>query len=250
MTKNQLKSRYGRDVWIGLAIAMILVVISLPSCKHDPVGGGPVDPIDTTGMAGNSCDPDTIYFTKDVMPILLSSCGMALCHDDITKSGDIQITSYETLIESDILVPGDPDDSEMYQRMSSTDPFEVMPPSPRGPISSINIETVRKWIEQGALNNDCKVDTTCNIPGTVSFANDVFPVIDKYCVGCHSGGNPLAGLFLKTYDDVKKVADNGKLVGVIDHEMGFPPMPKNMPKLMDCKIETIRQWVDSGAPNN
>jgi hypothetical protein len=109
---------------------------------------------------------------------------------------------------------------------------------------------IRKWIEQGARKNDCDADTMCVIPMTVSFAAHVFPVIDKYCKGCHSGANPWAGLRLQTYAHVKTVATNGLLVAVINHEPGFPQMPRNIGKLDSCTIATITQWVNDGAPNN
>jgi hypothetical protein len=84
----------------------------------------------------------------------------------------------------------------------------------------------------------------------VSFAQHVFPVIDKYCKGCHSGANPWAGLRLRNYSEVKTVASNGLLLGVINHQNGFPQMPRNIGKLDSCIIATITEWVNDGAPNN
>lgn len=223
---------------------LVLALLFTQACKHDPVMTGPVEP------TPNMCDPDTVYFDKDVLPIIRSSCGMELCHDPITMTNGVQITSYESIFESDLVVPGDPAASKMYMMMTSTDPTMIMPPIPRGPISDNNIETIRIWIAQGALDNSCVEDTTCLIVPPVSFSQDVFPIIDKYCVGCHSGANPWAGLYLRTYDEVKVVADDQRLVNVINHAPGFPFMPRNLPKLSDCKIDMIEMWVADGAPNN
>ena len=134
--------------------------------------------------------------------------------------------------------------------MSAMTPEEVMPPSPRGPISDTNVLVIRRWIEQGALNLDCPDDTICVIDAPLSFKSDVFPVIDKYCKGCHSGAHPWADLFLRDYEEVKVVSDNGKLVGVIGHDTGFPPMPNNQDKLSQCDIDKIKMWVEEGALNN
>jgi hypothetical protein len=46
------------------------------------------------------------------------------------------------------------------------------------------------------------------------------------------------------------VADNGKLVGAITHAAGFLPMPQSAPKLSDCNINKIKDWVNRGALNN
>ena len=232
-------------------IILLLTVFSIPACVHDPVLGDPVDPIDTMMMGpDNACDPDSIYFASDVLPIIRSSCGMGFCHDDESKRAGIELTSYETLVEADIVVPFEPENSKMYEVMTAMEISEIMPPSPRGPISDDNIETIRLWIAQGAQNNECFEDTACQADPPVSFAADVFPVIDKYCIGCHSGNNPWAGLPLKTYEEIKVIADNGMLIGVIDYEPGFPPMPKDLPKLRDCVIDDIRSWVEAGAPDN
>jgi hypothetical protein len=49
---------------------------------------------------------------------------------------------------------------------------------------------------------------------------------------------------------VKAIADNTLLLGVINHEPGFPEMPRTIEKLDSCIIATITQWIDDGAPNN
>jgi len=45
-------------------------------------------------------------------------------------------------------------------------------------------------------------------------------------------------------------ADNGKLVGVISHDMGFPEMPQDQSRLLQCDIDRICMWVQDGSPNN
>ena len=248
---NHFSTNYVRQgsQW-SLLLLFTLITLglsSIPACKHDPVGG-PVDPIDTMDM--HPCDPDTVYFSTDVLPIILSSCGMELCHDAVTKTEGVEITSYETLIASNIVVPFEPDSSMMYQLMTETDLTEVMPPNPRGPISDNNIEVIRKWIEQGALNNSCNPDTTCEIIDPVSYSQEIFPIVDKYCVGCHSGNNPWGGLFLRNYDEIKVVVDDGRLIGSIRREVGFAWMPRNQDKLADCDIRKFEEWIEAGAPNN
>lgn len=232
---------------LGILICAVITgfLLMTPACEYD-VLEIPEVPVDTS----RTCSPDTIYFRKDVLPIVLSSCGMALCHDAITRESGLQYTSYETILATGKVVPFDPLASQFYTQMIETDPALVMPPSPRGPISDTNIAVIRKWIEQGALNNDCVADTECILPDTVSFAQHVFPVIDKYCKGCHSGANPWAGLRLRNFSEVKTIASDGRLLAVINHEVGFPQMPNTIGKLDSCIIATITQWVNDGAQNN
>ena len=51
----------------------------------------------------DSCHSDTIYFEQEVLPILTSNCAYSGCHDQGSAEDDIVLTTYETLIESDIV---------------------------------------------------------------------------------------------------------------------------------------------------
>jgi hypothetical protein len=85
----------------------------------------------------------------------------------------------------------------------------------------------------------------------VSYASDVVPILENNCLGCHSNSNAPAfanGLSLEDYEDVAAMSD--RMVGAINHNAGFIPMPKNAEKLDSCKIETIEAWVNQGKLNN
>ena len=243
-----------KEVLLAIVLMGTIVFLTMPSCVHDPIGVEPIDTMEMDTMippdTSMLCDPDSIYFRKDVLPIMLSSCGIGLCHDAATKAANVEITSYSTLIASNIVDPFDPEGSKMYERMTEMDLARVMPPDPQGPISDTNIAVVRKWIEQGALNLDCPDDTTCTINEPVSFAQDVFPIIDKFCVGCHSGDPPRGGIFLRNHAEVADQAVNGTLLDAINRVMGASPMPVGMDKLKQCDIDRIRLWTEDGAPDN
>ena len=44
--------------------------------------------------------------------------------------------------------------------------------------------------------------------------------------------------------------NSGNLVGVISHAEGFPPMPQDLAKLLQCDIDKIATWVEQGTQNN
>ena len=44
--------------------------------------------------------------------------------------------------------------------------------------------------------------------------------------------------------------DDIQLFGAINHLPNFQPMPRNAPKLSDCKIDQIQIWIENGTPNN
>lgn len=89
----------------------------------------------------------------------------------------------------------------------------------------------------------------CNLEN-VTFSATVQPILESTCVTCHQQSNPSGGVRLDNYTEVKKVADNGKLWGSINHDAGFTPMPQGGGKLSDCSLLQIEQWINSGSPNN
>ena len=84
----------------------------------------------------------------------------------------------------------------------------------------------------------------------VSYAQEVWPIINTNCTSCHSGGAPQGNVSLENYDDIVVAANNGSLLGTIKHEDGWSPMPKGGGKLSDCDIATIESWVNAGTPDN
>lgn len=87
---------------------------------------------------------------------------------------------------------------------------------------------------------------------SVTFVGTIQPILTQNCAGtgCHQGAASAAGIDLSNYSGTKIIADNGKLIGVINHSPGFSPMPKNMSKLRECDINKISTWVNKGALNN
>ena len=86
--------------------------------------------------------------------------------------------------------------------------------------------------------------------GAVSYAQKVVPILQSSCYGCHAGASPSGNQLMGTYAADKAMAQNGKLMGTINHAAGFSPMPKGAAKLSSCKIATIKKWIDAGMPNN
>lgn len=227
------------------------MAFSFNACKHEPdeiVSPDPVDTTDNQPPLGIPCDPDTVYFTNTIGPLLLSSCGVAGCHDAGSAQEGVVLTDYARILSTGGIKPGNPSDSEIYEKITETDPEKVMPPPPRNPLTAEQIDMIYKWILQGAKNNSC-TNTECDTIN-VTYALTIRPIIQNSCLGCHSGASPSGGIRLETHSDVVAVVNNGKLLGAIRHEQGYSAMPKNGAKLNDCYIKQIEKWIKNGAPNN
>ncbi len=99
-------------------------------------------------------DAELLSFNHDVRPILAENCFH--CHgQDANKRKaelrlDIPSGAYVDLGGYAAVVAGDPEASELYLRVTHSDPDEVMPPPDSNrSLSDGQRETLRRWIEQG-----------------------------------------------------------------------------------------------------
>lgn len=103
--------------------------------------------------------PETISYNFHIRPILSDKC--FACHGpDANKRKarlrlDIQDSAYAALKETKgafAIVPGRPEESEMFKRVSSVDPTYQMP-TPESHLGALNdheVALIKKWIAQGA----------------------------------------------------------------------------------------------------
>ncbi|MDX1929516.1 MAG: PSD1 and planctomycete cytochrome C domain-containing protein [Pirellulaceae bacterium] len=100
---------------------------------------------------------DNLQFNRDIRPILSATC--LRCHglDEKARQGELRLDTSEGALtprgEEKVaaIIPGKPDESQLWKRITSTDPDLVMPPPDANrQLSDEEKETLRKWIEQGA----------------------------------------------------------------------------------------------------
>ena len=92
------------------------------------------------------------------------------------------------------------------------------------------------------------------VASSVSFTDDILPILESRCVNCHGGDKLEKGLSLRTYGDMMIGSENGpvvvagdaansKLVELIANQK----MPKRGPKLTPPQLQLIVDWVNQGA---
>jgi mono/diheme cytochrome c family protein len=73
------------------------------------------------------------------------------CHRFDEAKGGIKILNYRLLVNvRKVVVPGNPEDSELYKLITSPDEDSRMPPSEQRPLPPEAIATIRQWIQEGA----------------------------------------------------------------------------------------------------
>ncbi len=91
---------------------------------------------------------------------------------------------------------------------------------------------------------------TVNIVDTLTFTDDINPILVSKCATCHGGFGPGPGDF-NEYAVLKARVDDGTFeTKVYDPNTSSPMPPGGSPQLTDVEKEWIQIWIDAGAPNN
>ena len=122
--------------WMFLAVVLWSTGGMLSAAERDPL-------------------PDVVEFNRDIRPILSDNC--YFCHgpDKNKRKADLRLDTAEGLVgkpgEPGTAVPGKPADSELFRRITSSDPEQKMPPAESTKsLTPRDIALIKKWIEQGA----------------------------------------------------------------------------------------------------
>lgn len=193
---------------------------------RDPRWGPPVD--------------TNVCFTRDIMPLVLSNCAMAGCHDgtDGEARSLLNYTDIKTYVRNG--TNGQPSAAKSKLYTTLLPGAEEPMPRDRAPLSATQIALIKKWIDQGAKNVDC-AETTCDTTA-VTYA-DIDKIMTTNCTGgCHSGARPSGNIDLTTEAGARAQVLNGKLIPSVEHSTGAIWMPEGG-KLTDCDVARIRTWA-------
>lgn len=102
-------------------------------------------------------EDESVQFNRDVRPILSNNCFACHGFDNKTREAGLRLDlRQDALSELDsgdghAIVPGNPEQSILLERILSKDSSTRMPPEDsEKSLTPAQVETIRKWIEQGA----------------------------------------------------------------------------------------------------
>ncbi|TWU59298.1 WD domain, G-beta repeat [Rubripirellula tenax] len=99
---------------------------------------------------------ESVSFHRDVEPILNRACYG--CHQDAKPLGSYSMTDFHALTiggetEQAAVVPGKPEDSFLLSQITPVDGHAEMPDEPFEPLADVEIEMIRRWIAEGAVDD-------------------------------------------------------------------------------------------------
>ena len=91
-----------------------------------------------------------------------------------------------------------------------------------------------------------------------SYNRDVAPVLEKYCLGCHTADDPEGGLVLESFDQLMHGGETGlaitpgvpassRLMMMVSGKIEPTMPPDGEERPSDEEIETLAAWIEAGA---
>lgn len=232
---------------IVLTFAILMMLLA---CKHDIINNPNATVTDPTIIVappvggGSGTSPlvsDTVCFNTEILPLFSSYCGSAGCHDINSHKEGVILTDYSRIMNG--IRAKQPNSSKYYTIIG-----QGMPPKNSPQMSTANLATIKKWIDQGALNTQCT-----NVCDTMVFtyAGAIQTILANNCAGCHGTKPGTANVYLGDYASAKTyiTANTTLFLNAINYKASSAS--KNMPqagKMVACKITQIEKWIKAGYP--
>ena len=200
-------------------------------------------------------------YNSEIRPILSRACFSCHGSNERARQANLRLDT-DTFLETHV-VPGDADASTLFQRLTTDETIGRMPPVSTGRLlSDAEIETVRRWIDAGAVWGTevaMAVDVT---ERTIDFEREVRPILSQRCFACHGPDEQgrQRGLRLDIEDGIHggraefggAVVIPGDAAGSLLYQRitetnAAMRMPRGGEALTESEVETIRLWIDQGA---
>ena len=112
-------------------------------------------PLGTVSLARADDSEHRISFNRQIRPILSDACYPCHGPDADHREADLRLDLFEAATAvrdgAPAIVPGNAPESALWQRITSSDEVERMPPAETGrQLSAEEIELLRRWISEGA----------------------------------------------------------------------------------------------------
>jgi hypothetical protein len=128
---------------ITLSIIAAFVVLPI-GCK---------DTVESPDLTQYVFPSSNVKYGQHVEPLFLAGCAFTGCHDSQTMADGLSLETYqEALNKSGVIVGGDTTNSRLIWRIEGKYALAQMPLG-RTPLNSNQINGLKKWILEGAINN-------------------------------------------------------------------------------------------------
>jgi hypothetical protein len=104
-------------------------------------------------QAETKAESQEIRFDRDIRPILSENCFACHGFDERARQAELRLDVWEEGLQR-VIVAGQPAESELFQRITASDPALRMPPlDSHSELKPEQIERIRRWIVEGAKSS-------------------------------------------------------------------------------------------------
>ena len=121
-----------------------------------------------------------VDYQSEIQPIWNNNCGN--CHLG-NSSGDLNLSNYDNLMSTDVIVPGDHEESELYDRITRDNADAGDMPPGNNELSQEQIDLIAQWIDEGALEEEAQVEG-CTDPNAITCEDEIDPLYYPECDTC------------------------------------------------------------------
>ena len=177
-----------------------------------------------------------VDYQRDVRPIISAKCYHCHGPDEGTREAKLRLDIREEAVKdlkgTFAIKPGDLKQSELYARIITTDEDDIMPPPKTGhPLTKAEIETLKRWIQQGAEYAD-----------HWAFSKPARPEVPESRSSKRWAANGVDHFIFERMDEAglkpAKQADRHALVRRLSLDLiGLPPTPQEVEAFVNDKSE-------------
>jgi hypothetical protein len=207
-------------------------------------------------VAGNLVGQETeLGFAKQIRAIFEAKCFK--CHSADKRKAGLAVTSVASLVKGGesgaVVVSGKPDESLLFELIRDGE----MPPEDEGELSAGEIETIRRWIADGA-------EIRTAVQETQITQHQIVPLMLLRCTACHGGRRREADLDLRTKAAMLKGGKSGpavvagkpeeSLIVKRIHAEEMPPRRKlvqvSVKPMEASELAMLESWISAGMPQS
>jgi mono/diheme cytochrome c family protein len=129
---------------LSLIVGTLLVPIALPATETE-------------------VPTKAISYQADILPIFRANCFG--CHQGAKQLGEYRMTDFAAMVQGGetgepAIVPGNSDESYLIDQITLHDGVAEMPKPPQKPLHETEIDLIRRWINEGAVNDATELSTS------------------------------------------------------------------------------------------
>lgn len=133
--------------WRAFMLTLVTCAVVLPVAMADEAA---------KEQTGEAAKTKAISYDADVLPIFRKAC--LGCHQSGKRMGEYLMTDFAAMVAGGesgqaAIVAGKPDESYLVDQITPHDGRAEMPKAPWPALSPVEVETIRNWIAQGAIND-------------------------------------------------------------------------------------------------